>query len=1255
VGVANLEQNLDESHKKEYKRVMDSRYSFQKEKAVQLMKDVGVPLNRVGRIEDVPLYEDFLKISICVVSASLGTKRAYSGNIHYSQKLYLYHYETENGGHFDLVTKINALMGTSYFCEECWTGFNSRNQHCCKIWCNICGREDCVENPRQVKVKCADCNRYCRSNDCFKEHKHRVKITRGKEKGQMKDSMCDKFWQCSTCSILLRRSKRMPEKHECGENLCTVCHEYYIDSDHRCYMRSQAKECDNSKLIFYDFECHQDTQTHVPNFAIAQSVCQLCEDKPVTSESKCSECGSRCKTCNAYNKKEKTWEREPCTTCGYRQVEFNGKDTYKKFCKWLFDHTHANVTAIAHNSRAYDAYFIFRYCNENGIVPEVIFNGSKIMYLKVSKGVNIRLLDSLNFLPMPLAKFPKSFGLTELKKGFFPHFFNTEKNENVVLPTLPDIEYYGPDQMSEERRDEFFQWYEKNKESQFDFQKEIREYCISDVDILLKGCLEFRKLVKQATGNEISEFNPDTQSNVTRMENGIDPFSYLTIPSVCLGIFRAKFLPEKWKILTNSEAEKNPECMHEWNCKCEWIDGRKKDAFSEVEIQKNGEWVSVSKKLSVHTSKFVSSPIGLIPPSGYSGSDNHSKEALQWLHILEQHYRNSGNDISIQTARCTQGEKIILYKTKKGSVIKYKVDGYFIDRDGNRFVCEYYGCNWHGCLKCYPKCRDIPINGKSLDQKYSDTLLKEKRLKELGYKLVTKWSCDFHTDLSKPENKDMVSKLDIQSPIDVREGYTGGRVEGVMLHNTFPNGSKGHYVDFTSLYPDVLKYKRFPVGHPERIVKDFQDIVEEQCPEECDQTECNCVHYRYPYFGMSKVKVLPPQNLLFPILPMKINGKLKFALCRTCAEKETSGNCLCPSKDRCFTSTFCTPELEVAIQRGYKILKTYEVLNWEKTEMYDDDKKQGGIFSEYVNTFLKIKQESSNYPVYANNKKEREKYIVEYLEHEGVLLDSSNISTNPGLRSVAKLALNSLYGKFGQKTIMKKTKLTTESSDIFELYSNPAYKLCDWHIMSDNIIALEYKDSEHFECQSLNTNVVLSAFCTSWARLKLFSVLEKLGDRVLYYDTDSVIYTSCATDKFNPKLGNYLGELTNELTCKNVGCEVDSCIGHWITEFISCGPKNYTYKLNTGQVFCKVRGFTLNHQGSQVINFESMKNALYMYMKKEPTSLVTIKTQITRNKYKQDVYNRTIAKHYSIVYDKRQLMENFSTLPFGYNDNLVKK
>ena len=53
---------------------------------------------------------------------------------------------------------------------------------------------------------------------------------------------------------------------------------------------------------------------------------------------------------------------------------------------------------------------------------------------------------------------------------------------------------------------------------------------------------------------------------------------------------------------------------------------------------------------------------------------------------------------------------------------------------------------------------------------------------------------------------------------------------------------------------------------------------------------------------------------------------------------------------------------------------------------------------------------------------------------------------------------------------------------------------------------------EGFISRSHKTNVVIAAFTTAHARLKLYSVLESLQTRVLYFDTDSVTFKSEPTD-----------------------------------------------------------------------------------------------------------------------------------------------
>ena len=88
-----------------------------------------------------------------------------------------------------------------------------------------------------------------------------------------------------------------------------------------------------------------------------------------------------------------------------------------------------------------------------------------------------------------------------------------------------------------------------------------------------------------------------------------------------------------------------------------------------------------------------------------------------------------------------------------------------------------------------------------------------------------------------------------------------------------------------------------------------------------------------------------------------------------------------------------------------------------------------------------------------------------------------------------------------------------------------------------------------------NRNVVIASFVTAYARLELFKVLHKLGDSVLYYDTDSVIYIEDVEKGHVLKTGSYLGGLTDELYDKN-------CSEKWIETFCATGPKAYSYRTN---------------------------------------------------------------------------------------------
>lgn len=88
---------------------------------------------------------------------------------------------------------------------------------------------------------------------------------------------------------------------------------------------------------------------------------------------------------------------------------------------------------------------------------------------------------------------------------------------------------------------------------------------------------------------------------------------------------------------------------------------------------------------------------------------------------------------------------------------------------------------------------------------------------------------------------------------------------------------------------------------------------------------------------------------------------------------------------------------------------------------YDPKTQTGGLFAYYINLFLKIKQEASGRPSWVESDDDLKRYVESYEQREGIVLNPEKIEHNAGLRSLAKLLLNSFWGKFGQRQNLTKT------------------------------------------------------------------------------------------------------------------------------------------------------------------------------------------------------------------------------------------
>lgn len=202
-------------------------------------------------------------------------------------------------------------------------------------------------------------------------------------------------------------------------------------------------------------------------------------------------------------------------------------------------------------------------------------------------------------------------------------------------------------------------------------------------------------------------------------------------------------------------------------------------------------------------------------------------------------------------------------------------------------------------------------------------------------------------------------------------------------------------------------------------------------------------------FGVAKCEVTAPEGIKYPLLPYRTEkGKLLFP----------KGS---------FKGWYCTPELKKAAELGYKIKIEYG---------YKFNKER--IFKKYIKECYELKKKSK-------------KGSVEYI--------------------IAKLLMNSLYGKFGQRR--EKEQLVFFPKDIIGL--TPIDFFGEIPIYTRTI-------------QSKANHILpaIAAFVTSYGRLKIYEQIQKVeeqGKEVYYIDTDSIV-----TDA-ELETGKELGQLSEEI------------------------------------------------------------------------------------------------------------------------------
>ena len=1248
-----------------------------------------------GGIVHIPIMEDIFDIRICVVSALAGNRFIYKGKEQNAENGTVYLYHSDN--HFDVITNVKGFLGVRYFCEHCLKGFRQAGSHSCARYCSLCNRATCKPQPpeKNYSKQCMKCNYvFTTSLSCYLHHKSPRRHNSGTAK-----SLCERRWQCLICKQTYtgKNKARYAEKHKCYQKFCRFCKRYQ-DQTHVCYHRSYKPLPSKQKFMFLDFECDvvstieqcqegycpptlpdEDCplctsygaicntcrmctnckkrtcgqQLHVPNFCVIQKTCDLCYKNENFADVGCEGCGNRCVTCRPRTKNGE-YLKAPCPlhegrNCSLRETVFSGENITDQVGDYIFQECHKGFKLFAHNMSRYDGCFLMKYALGHGIVPQnIIYRGTKCILWTVPK-LNIKVMDTLNFLSMKLEDLPACLGVDIQPKKYFPIWFNDNRQRTYIGP-FPPVEAFNLQGMDKDKRADFDTWYSLQKDTIFDLQKTLYEYCSHDVHLLRKCALKFQKTVQEITQQTLCAKNAVTNKEENIIFEGFDPFANsVTLPQMCQKIFRYLFLIEQTSLKVTGEDH--------------WLSAFCKGGKYFCTDENSGETIYFPESC-VEKAFFQKSKIGQLHPGGNISRTKYSKISLYFMHYFEKKLHEAGHtEVEIQHGGNGRGEKKIILSGEKKLT---SVDGFY-KLNGIKYVIEFHGCYHHSCPKCFPTNRQTdyhPFFGVSLEQNYQLTLARDRKIRASGYELITVWECSFREFLtSNSEISQELTNLDLTERLHPRHALFGGRCEAFTLYchaeqMFYPEGSFIDYYDFVSLYPSVQFAAAFPIGHYTVYTRNFGPLEE--------------------YFGLVKARILPPStNMHIPVLPQRINGRLVFALCKKCATGMVQEACSCTEKERSWIGTYTTVEVLEAVKFGYKVEKIFEIYHYHNTERYipgEESSLQKGLFSGYIQMFLKLKAEASGWPSYCTTESAKKAFVAEYFDKYGVRLDEKQMIHNKGRRSVSKYCLNTLWGLYCQRPNPQVTTIVGEQElpELIEIMNSSIKTVTNFTVVNDQTLHVEWKYKDEYARANCNRNVILGLFVTSYARIKLNKAMQENPSDVLYCDTDSIfrLNRAGAAPRTNSSL---LGELANELKPPEV-----------ITEFVSTGSKCYSYATSSGQAVIKAKGFYMTQTLHDKINLKSMLELLdseledrgltaseeeNVRIKTEPNCasidvltsprskrrhIYVARSRIRRNKRKQTITTEPEYKTFSCVFTKRILLADYSTRPYGWRNGAVK-
>lgn len=461
-------------------------------------------------------------------------------------------------------------------------------------------------------------------------------------------------------------------------------------------------------------------------------------------------------------------------------------------------------------------------------------------------------------------------------------------------------------------------------------------------------------------------------------------------------------------------------------------------------------------------------------------------------------------------------------------------------------------CDYWGCPTCNCEVRGLHpergVDQETLRAEYEHILAVAGR----NYNLRTIWQHDYQAEWDQLD----VYPKKVAHLMDFSEAFYGGRTE---VFCPYVNAEKLgpdmeiQYYDVTSLYPSVY-LKTLPTGTPTHLLGGDIDVhrIPTSHPDH--------------YFGYVRCKVRPNPHCTLGLLPQRdvTTGRLTFPV------HEMEGS-------------WGTEELSLAMSQGYQILEVYEAYVWAPDQCSDQ------YLRGYVSYFLRMKQEAEGWKKLgassATPSEEEQQVIIERLyQQNGYVgrIRPEKVNVNPVKRALAKLYLNSLWGKFAQKATDKQQQTVYGPAHFMEIWGDPAVKkeTFEFRETAPGTYKVSYETTSPYRKPVGHGNLLFGAKVTEHARCVLHTQMIEIladGGEIIYCDTDSIIFARKKGGR--NLLGIGLGKWTDEYPDET------------IKSVIALAPKMYMLEFDDHSSV-RAKGVPLTIRNKHKLAFENVKPLL---------------------------------------------------------------